>query len=148
MRQCHRYLRLFSEVLDVPFTLGMEKERLSNHACFAPQSRRRNRAGMPLLASTAFEVEEEAGQFDMSIPKAVDYSNTVVFQDRTCLRRCLTCNEQERNVRARARVRSELPRRCGIGSLLELDGNVGAVPGEMQDGVDAAICSARLGDYG
>jgi hypothetical protein len=141
-------MRLFGEVLDMPLTLGTEKERLSNHSCFASQSRRRNRAGMPLQAPTALEVEEEAGQFDMSIPKAVDYANSLVFQDRTCLRRGLTCNEQERNVGARARVRSELPRRCGIGTLLELDGNGGAVPCETQDCVDATICSARLWDYG
>ena len=94
-----------------------------------------------------FQMKEQPRQLDVRVPEPIDDRDPMLAKDRSCLRRGLIGDEQERSARAGLGRVHELPGCGGIGAPLGLNGDPDSPPGGTQDGVRPAVGARWPGDH-
>jgi hypothetical protein len=94
-----------------------------------------------------FQVKEQTGKLDVSVPKTIHDRNAVVFQNPSCRGSGFVRDEEEGSIRALAGFVDKVPGRSRIRTPLDLHRHPGASAREADCGVREAIRRARLRDH-
>lgn len=144
VRKTDRDARFTGEVLDLPFALRIEEQRLGCDAALPREPGVRLRARCVAPSTTLrLRVDEQPRELDVSIPETVDNGDPVALEDLARFRRRRSRDEQDIAVGGGPRLLHDLPRRGGVGPSLDLDGDGLGRPAEAEHGVASTAATGR-----
>jgi hypothetical protein len=144
VRQPDRDVSLLGEILDVPFAIWPQEQRLRGDAGLPgePRSRRRSRRVTSFL-QVPLEMEQQACELDVGVAATVDDRDAVALEDLPRFGGRVARNEEQTVLRSGLRLLDELPggRRVGVALDFDRDGLGGA--GEPDDGIASPAATTR-----
>jgi hypothetical protein len=132
-------MRLFGNVVDLPCTLRVEEKGLNRDAGLPAESGRRPIGLSATRASMPFYMKKETGQCDVSVPKSIDNTDTVVLENLSSLRGSFACYKKHGGLGMRLRAFQKLPGSSSIRAPFDLDSNASTRSCESNDSVGPAI---------